>query len=312
MAIPGGGIFTGMATTLRNLFAPKVTRQYPEERPQMPERWRGRLDLIYDPYGEHKCEVCFQCAQVCPVEAIDMSGFDAQGNRIRYGMPEIYDERKDPNAFRRAGLEAQPMRNAARWDEVIDTAFVDGVVDGFHARPEALVAIFNAVQARYGYLPERALRRISDRMVIHWAQVFGAAGLGGFRLLPVEGHMLTVCTCAACRFAGGEALLLTDFGRIDPRSLDSYRAHGGYTALERAIRHLSPEAVIGEMEAAGLRGRGGAGFPTAQKWRAVRATESDRKIVVANLMGADPTSLGDRALAEGNPHLIVEGALIAA
>ena len=64
----------------------------------MPDRWRGRLDLIYDPFGEHKCEVCFQCAQVCPVEAIDMSGFDSQGNRIRYGMPEIYDERKDPNA----------------------------------------------------------------------------------------------------------------------------------------------------------------------------------------------------------------------
>jgi len=99
------------------------------------------------------------------------------------------------------------MRNAARWDEVIDTAFVDSVIDGFRARPEALVAIFNAVQTRYGYLPERALRRISDRMVIHWAQVFGAAGLGGFRLLPVEGHVVTVCTCAACRFSGGESLL---------------------------------------------------------------------------------------------------------
>ena len=207
MRVPGFGILKGLRQTARNYWAPKVTNQYPESRPTMPDRWRGRLDLIYDPFGEHKCEVCFQCAQVCPVEAIDMSGFDSQGNRIRYGMPEIYDERKDPNAFRRAGLEAQPMRNAARWDEVIDTAFVDGVVDGFHARPEALVAIFNAVQARYGYLPERALRRISDRMVIHWAQVFGAAGLGGFRLLPVEGHMLTVCTCAACRFAGGEALL---------------------------------------------------------------------------------------------------------
>src|SRR5438128_1153756 len=84
MAIPGSGILTGMATTMRNLFAPKVTRQYPEERP---------------------------------------------------------------------------------------------------------------------------LRRISDRMVIHWAQVFGASGLGGFRLLPAEGHVITVCTCAACRFAGGEALL---------------------------------------------------------------------------------------------------------
>jgi NADH:ubiquinone oxidoreductase subunit F (NADH-binding) len=111
---------------------------------------------------------------------------------------------------------------------------------------------------------------------------------------------------------GGEPRLLTDFGRVDPASLASYRSHGGYTALERAVRHLSPEAVIGEIEAAGLRGRGGAGFPTAQKWRTARAAESDRKIVVANLMGADPTSLGDRALAEGNPHLIVEGLLVAA
>jgi NADH-quinone oxidoreductase subunit F len=111
---------------------------------------------------------------------------------------------------------------------------------------------------------------------------------------------------------GGEPRLLTDFGRVDPTDLDSYRAHGGYTALERAIRHLSPEAVIVEIESADLRGRGGAGFPTAQKWQATRAAETDRKIVVANLMGADPTSLGDRALAEGNPHLIVEGLLVAA
>ena len=111
---------------------------------------------------------------------------------------------------------------------------------------------------------------------------------------------------------GGDPRLLTDFGRVDPANLDSYRAHGGYTALERAIRHLSPEAVIAEIEAADLRGRGGAGFPTARKWQATRVAQADRKIVVANLMGADPTALGDRALAEGNPHLIVEGLLIAA
>lgn len=207
MAIPGSGIFTGMATTLRNMFAPKVTRQYPDERPQMPERWRGRLDLIYDPFGEHKCEVCFQCAQVCPVEAIDMSGFDSQGNRIRYGMPEIYDERKDPNAWRRAGLPARAMRNPARWQEGVDNLFVDETIDAYGGRPEALVGVFNAIQARYDYLPEQALRRVSDRMTIHWAQVFGAAGLGGFRLLPAEGHVVTVCTCAACRFSGGDRVL---------------------------------------------------------------------------------------------------------
>jgi NADH-quinone oxidoreductase subunit E len=207
MAFPGLGIAKGMATTFRNFFSPKVTRQYPEQRPPIPDRWRGRLDLIYDPFGEHKCEVCFQCSMVCPVEAIDMSGFDSQGNRIRYGMPEIYDERRDPNAYRRAGLAAQPMRNPARWDEEIDTAFVNDTVDAFGGRAEALVAIFRAIEDRFGYLPERALRQVSDRMTIHWAQVFGAAGLGGFRLLPATGHLVTVCDCAACRFAGGDRLL---------------------------------------------------------------------------------------------------------
>ncbi len=207
MAFPGIGIAKGMATTFRNFFSPKVTRQYPEERPPIPDRWRGRLDLIYDPFGEHKCEVCFQCAQVCPVEAIDMSGFDSQGNRIRYGVPEVYDERRDPNAYRRAGLPPRPMRNPARWEEEIDTPFVNETVDAFGARGEALIAIFRTVQDRYGYLPERALRVISDRMSIHWAQVFGAAGLGGFRLLPTSGHVITVCECASCRFAGGDRVL---------------------------------------------------------------------------------------------------------
>lgn len=106
--------------------------------------------------------------------------------------------------------------------------------------------------------------------------------------------------------------MLTDIGRIDPTSLESYRQHGGYEGLERAILRLSPEAVIGEIDSAGLRGRGGSGYQTAAKWRATREAAADRKIVVANVMGADPSSLGDRALAEGNPHLVIEGALIAA
>ena len=143
MTFPGVGIAKGMVTTFRNFFAPKVTRQYPEERPQMPDRWRGRLDLIYDPFGEHKCEVCFQCAQVCPVEAIDMSGFDSRGNRIRYGMPEIYDERKDPNAYRRAG---QPARADAQRGALgrggRHAVGRPASIDGFGGRPEALVAIF--------------------------------------------------------------------------------------------------------------------------------------------------------------------------
>jgi NADH:ubiquinone oxidoreductase subunit E len=249
MRIPGLGILKGMRQTGRNFWAPKVTNQYPESRPTMPDRWRGRLDLIYDPFGEHKCEVCFQCAQVCPVEAIDMSGFDSQGNRVRYGMQEIYDERRDPNAYRRAGLPAEPMRNAGRWEEEIDGSWLRGVIEGFGGRAEALVAIFSAVQERYGYLPERALRLISDTMTIHWAQVFGAAGLGGFRLLPAEGHLVTVCTCAACSFAGGESLLaaLTDELGIRPGETTDDGAWSLETSDQVAAGAIAPAVRIDTM-----------------------------------------------------------------
>jgi NADH:ubiquinone oxidoreductase subunit F (NADH-binding) len=112
--------------------------------------------------------------------------------------------------------------------------------------------------------------------------------------------------------AGGDRRLLAELGHIDPTSLASSREHGGYAGLDRAVTHRSPEEVIAEIEAAGLRGRGGAGYPTAAKWRAARGAPGERKLVVANLMGADPTALGDRTLAEGNPHAIIEGLLIAA
>ena len=111
---------------------------------------------------------------------------------------------------------------------------------------------------------------------------------------------------------GGERRLLTDVGRVDPGSIASYREHGGYAGLERAITKLAPEMVIAEIEGAGLRGRGGSGYPTAAKWRTARDAPGDRRIIVANVMGADPSALGDRALVEGNPHLVVEGLLIAA
>jgi NADH:ubiquinone oxidoreductase subunit F (NADH-binding) len=110
----------------------------------------------------------------------------------------------------------------------------------------------------------------------------------------------------------GEQRLLANLGRIDPTSIDSYREHGGYAGLERAVAHLGPEGVIDEIASAGLRGRGGGGYPTSDKWRAARSAPGTRKIVVVNLMGADPTALGDRALAEGNPHLVLEGALVVA
>ena len=111
---------------------------------------------------------------------------------------------------------------------------------------------------------------------------------------------------------GGEHRLLAGIGTVDPTSLASARKHGAYKGLARAIEKLGPEGTIDEVAAAGLRGRGGGGFSTADKWRATRATAADGKVVVANLIGADPTALGDRALAEGDPHLLLEGILVTA
>ena len=111
---------------------------------------------------------------------------------------------------------------------------------------------------------------------------------------------------------GGDQRLLAEIGVVDPNSLDSYRKAGGYAGVRRAVEKLGPEGTIDEIAAAGLRGRGGGGYPTADKWREARSASGDSKVVVANLIGADPTALGDRALAEGNPHLLLEGLLVAA
>ena len=69
--VPGLGIVKGMALTLRRFFEPKVTVMYPEVRPDVPHKFRGRLQLLYDEWGTLKCETCFQCAQACPIECIE-------------------------------------------------------------------------------------------------------------------------------------------------------------------------------------------------------------------------------------------------
>jgi len=111
---------------------------------------------------------------------------------------------------------------------------------------------------------------------------------------------------------GGEHRLLKGVADGSRVTLEGAREHHAYEGLTRAVVTLGPEMTLAQVEAAGLRGRGGGGYPTAAKWRAARDAPAGRKVVVANLIGADPTALGDRALAEGNPHLVLEGLMIAA
>ena len=99
---------------------------------------------------------------------------------------------------------------------------------------------------------------------------------------------------------------------VDPTNLDEAVKAGAFDGLRRAIRELGPEGTIAEVEASGLRGRGGAGHLTAAKWRTAAGTEARARYVVANGYGADPAASTDRTLVETNPYAIIEGAAIAA
>jgi len=99
---------------------------------------------------------------------------------------------------------------------------------------------------------------------------------------------------------------------LDPMNIEEYIARGGYQALARALTEMKPEEVIAEVDKAGLRGRGGAGFPTARKWGFVRSSPGDEKYVVCNGDEGDPGAYMNRAVLEGNPHSIIEGMAIGA
>ena len=99
-------------------------------------------------------------------------------------------------------------------------------------------------------------------------------------------------------------------GIVDPRSLDDYRAHGGYKGLERTLA-LGAEATIEEVVQSGLRGRGGAGFPTGIKWRTVAGASADQKYIVCNADEGDSGTFADRMIIEGDPFVLIEGMTIA-
>jgi NADH-quinone oxidoreductase subunit F len=98
----------------------------------------------------------------------------------------------------------------------------------------------------------------------------------------------------------------------DPLDIDAARARGAFVGLRRTLHDLGATGTIATIAASGLRGRGGAGFPTGEKWRAAAGTSATQRYVVANGYGADPSSATDRTLLESNPYALLEGAVIAA
>jgi len=106
-------------------------------------------------------------------------------------------------------------------------------------------------------------------------------------------------------------IVLRNCGLIDPEAIADYLAADGYQAIEKALSSLSPQDVIDEITRAGLRGRGGAGFPTGRKWGFARKSPSRQKYIVCNADEGDPGAFMDRSVLESDPHSVIEGMLIA-
>ncbi len=109
-----------------------------------------------------------------------------------------------------------------------------------------------------------------------------------------------------------EKILLRNIDAQDSHTLAVYRSRGGYRALEKVLRGMSPEQLIEEVKASGLRGRGGAGFPTGMKWSFVPKDSPKPKYVVCNADESEPGTFKDRLLIERDPHAIIEGTILAA
>jgi NADH-quinone oxidoreductase subunit F len=105
-------------------------------------------------------------------------------------------------------------------------------------------------------------------------------------------------------------VVLRDNGLVDPTKVEDYVARGGYEALAKVLSTISPEEVIDAVEKSGLRGRGGAGFPTGTKWRICRNNPGEQRFIVCNADEGDPGAFMDRTVLEGNPHLVLEGMII--
>ena len=107
-------------------------------------------------------------------------------------------------------------------------------------------------------------------------------------------------------------IALRNCGVIDPNDINAYMEKGGYKALEKALKEMTPESVIEEIKVSGLAGRGGAGFPTWFKWNAARNAEGSPKYLICNADEGDPGAFMDRAVIESDPHNLIEGMMIAA
>ena len=144
--------------------------------------------------------------------------------------------------------------------------------------------------------------------------VIPALGLGDGEVFDVpqflQEHILSL---ELPFFTKQEKVVLKDAGHMDPEDITEYMAHGGYLALEKVLKTMTPAQVVDEIKKSGVRGRGGGGFSTGMKWEfASKVPTIDEKFIICNGDEGDPGAYMDRSILEGDPHSVIEGMMIAA
>jgi hypothetical protein len=234
--IPGLGIVKGMALTFVRMFEPKATIRYPEVPADVAPKFRGRLQLLYDEYGVLKCETCFQCAQACPIECIDMGGIDTKGRyHVHWGPPETYGERRDESALRRSGRTV-PDQEFTPFSP-IDLGPLDQILDRHDHDPKAMLTILEETQAVYGYLPVAALKHISQTTGAWYAMLYGTATYYGHLRFEPPGEVPPTAAgtkAAKSRGAGALGTTATSVPAGHAGGDDAYR-----DALTRALRQTT-------------------------------------------------------------------------
>jgi len=221
--VPGWGIAKGMTATLVRFVQPKKTIQYPEEHQEISPHHRGRLILLYDEAGNLKCETCFQCAQACPIEIIDMGGVDTKNRyHVHWGPPEQYAERREESALRRSGRPVPDVAFSA-WVPIdlgpLETVLIEEDYD-----PKRLLRILDRTQDAYGHLPVAAPQHIGHATGAWYSEIYGiATSYPHLVFEPGRPTEIGICRCPTCLLLGGgrvreafEKALATDVGGVSP------------------------------------------------------------------------------------------------
>jgi NADH:ubiquinone oxidoreductase subunit E len=221
--VPGLGIAKGLAFAFRQFFRPKLTVQYPEVINDIAPKHRGRLILLYDEFGNLKCETCFQCAMACPIEIIDMGGVDTKSRlHVHWGPPEQYAERREESALRRSGRTV-PDRAFAAWLP-IDLGPLERILAEADYDPRRMLHVLEQTQAEYGHLPVAALQHISHATGAWYSEIYGiATSYPSLRFEPGWPTEIGICRCPTCAALGGGPIaraltdaLATDVGGVSP------------------------------------------------------------------------------------------------